>query len=70
MWFPERSCQTTKEHEGKCEGAGRDLRSVRSVFLSNMSDGREERQLPYKSDFSENKQKRYQQKDGIDGRVY
>ena len=31
----------TREHEGKCEEAGRELRRERIVFLSNMSDGRE-----------------------------
>ena len=28
MWFPERSCQTTREHERKCEKAGRELRVI------------------------------------------
>ena len=41
MWFRERPCQTTREHEGKCKKAGRELREERSVFLSNMPDGRE-----------------------------
>ena len=41
MWFPERSWQKTRNNEGKCEEAGRELREKRSVFLSNMSDGRE-----------------------------